>query len=61
MTPTKKKTTAKKSDKRLKMDNTKFKSLQHFERYTRFYIKATIIQEIEGHFHSKLFSGQRLG
>ena len=31
--PTKKKTTAKKSDKRLKMDNTKFRSLQHFERY----------------------------
>ena len=43
--PTKKKTTAKKGDKRLKMDNTKFRSLQHFERYTQFYIKATIIQE----------------
>ena len=42
---TKKKTTAKKGDKRLKMDNTKFKPLQHFERYTQFYIKATIIQE----------------
>ena len=42
---TKKKTTAKKGDKRLKMDNTKFKSLQHFERYIQFYIKATIIQE----------------
>ena len=42
---TKKKTTAKKGDKRLKMDNTKFRSLQHFERYTQFYIKATIIQE----------------
>ena len=27
------------------MDNTKFRSLQHFERYTQFYIKATIIQE----------------
>ena len=27
------------------MDNTKFKSLQHFERYIQFYIKATIIQE----------------
>ena len=40
--PTKKKTIAKKGDKRLKMDNTKFRSLQHFE---RFYIKATIIQE----------------
>ena len=43
--PTKKKTTAKKGDKRLKMDNTKFRSLQHFKRYTQFYIKATIIQE----------------
>ena len=43
--PIKKKTTAKKGDKRLKMDNTKFRSLQHFERYTQFYIKATIIQE----------------
>ena len=43
--PTKKKTTTKKGDKRLKMDNTKFRSLQHFERYTQFYIKATIIQE----------------
>ena len=43
--PTKKKTTTKKGDKRLKMDNTKFRSLQHFERYTHFYIKATIIQE----------------
>ena len=43
--PTKKKTTAKKGDKRLKMDNTKFRSLQHFERYTQFYIKTTIIQE----------------
>ena len=31
--PTKKKITAKKGDKRLKMDNTKFRSLQHFERY----------------------------
>ena len=43
--PTKKKTTTKKGDKRLKMDNTKFKSLQHFKRYIQFYIKATIIQE----------------
>ena len=43
--PIKKKTTAKKGDKRLKMDNTKFRSLQHFKRYTQFYIKATIIQE----------------
>ena len=43
--PTKKKTTTKKSDKRLKMDNTKFRSLQHFERYRDFYLRATIIQE----------------
>ena len=43
--PTKKKTTAKKGEKRLKMGNTKFRSLQHFERYTQFYIKETIIQE----------------
>ena len=43
---TKKKTTAKKSDKKLKMDNTKFKSLQHFERYRDFYLRATIIQKI---------------
>ena len=43
--PTKKKTAAKKSDKRLKMDNTKFRSLQHFERYRYFYLRATIIQE----------------
>ena len=45
MTPTKKKTIAKKGDKRLKTDNTKFRSTHHFERYTRFYLKAPIIQE----------------
>ena len=45
MTPTKKKTTTKKGNKRLKMDNTKFRSPQHFERYTQFYLKAPIIQE----------------
>ena len=45
MTPTKKKTTAQKGDKRLKMDNSKFRSPQHFERYTQFYLKAPIIQE----------------
>ena len=43
--PTKKKTIAKKSDKRLKMDNTKFRSLQRFKRYKDFYLRATIIQE----------------
>ena len=45
MTPTKKKTIAKKGDKRMKMDNTKFRSTNHFERYTQFYLKAPIIQE----------------
>ena len=45
MTPTKKKTTTKKGDKRLKMDNSKFRSIQHFERYKEYYITATIIQE----------------
>ena len=42
--PTKKKTTAKKCDKKQKMDNTKFMSLQHFERYRDFYLRVTIIQ-----------------
>ena len=42
---TKKKTTAKKGDKRQKMDNAKFKSLQRFERYRDFYLRATIIQK----------------
>ena len=45
MTPTKKKTIAKKGDKRLKMDNSKFRSTQHFKRYKEYYINATIIQE----------------
>ena len=45
MTPTKKKTTAKKGDKRLKMGNTKFRSTHHFERYWDFYLKAPLIQE----------------
>ena len=44
MTP-KKKTTTQKADKRKKMDNTKFRSTNHFERYNRFYLKASIIQE----------------
>ena len=43
--PTKKKTTTKKGDKRLKMDNTKFESTHHFERYRDFYLKAPFIQE----------------
>ena len=45
MTLAKKKTTTKKGDKRLKMDNTKFRSRQHFERYTQLYLKAPIIKE----------------
>ena len=45
MTPTKKKTTVKKGDKRLKMGNTKFRSTHHFERYWDFYLKAPLIQE----------------
>ena len=43
--PTKKKTTTKKCDKKQKMDNTKFMSLQHFERYRDFYLRVTIIQQ----------------
>ena len=43
--PTKKKTTAKKGDKRLKMANTKFRSTHHFKRYRDFYLKAPLIQE----------------
>ena len=45
MTPIKKKTIAKKGDKRLKMDNSKFRSAQHFERCKVYYMNATIIQE----------------
>ena len=44
MTP-KKNTIAQKANKRKKMDNTKFRSTKHFERYTQFYMKAPIIQE----------------
>ena len=44
MTP-KKKTTAHRTDKRKKMDNTRFRSTKHFERYNQFYEKAPIIQE----------------
>ena len=47
MTPslTKKKTPAKKSDKRLKMDHNLFRSVQHFERYRDSFLRGTIIQE----------------
>ena len=42
MTP-KKKTTAQCGDKRKKMENTRFRSTHHFERYNQFYEKAPII------------------
>ena len=41
----KKKTPAKKADKRLKMDYDLFRSVQHFERYKDSFIRGTIIQE----------------
>ena len=44
MTP-KKNTTAHKVDKRMKMDNTRFRSTKHFEKYNQFFAKAPIIQE----------------
>ena len=43
--PTKKKTPAKKADKRLKMDHNLFRLVQHFERYRDSFLKGTIIQE----------------
>ena len=43
--PPKKKTRAKKADKRLKMDSNMFRSVQHFERYKDSFMKGTIIQE----------------
>ena len=43
--PTKKKTPAKKADKRLKMDHNLFRSVQHFERYRDSFLRETIIQE----------------
>ena len=43
--PTKKKTLAKKADKRLKMDRSLFRSVQHFERYKDSFLRGTIIQE----------------
>ena len=45
LSPTKKKTPANKSNKRLKMDHNLFRSVQHFERYRDSFIKGTIIQE----------------
>ena len=43
--PTKKKTPAKKANKRLKMDHNLFRSVQHFERYRDSFFRGTIIQE----------------
>ena len=43
--PLKKKTLAKKADKRLKMEYDLFRSVQHFERYKDSFMKGTIIQE----------------
>ena len=42
-TSSKKKTPAKKVDKRMKMDNNLFRSVKHFERYRDSFIKGTII------------------
>ena len=42
--PTKKKTPAKKADKRLKMDHNLFRYVQHFERYRGSFLRGTIIQ-----------------
>ena len=44
-TPTKKKTFAKKANKRLKMDHNVFRFVQQFERYKDSFLKGTIIQE----------------
>ena len=41
----KKKTPAKKTDKRMKMDHNLFRSISHFERYKNFFLKVGIIQE----------------
>ena len=41
----KKKTIAHRANKMKKMDNTRFRSTKHFERYNQFYEKAPIIQE----------------
>ena len=43
--PTKKKTPAKKSDKRMKMDHNLFRPVHHFERYRDSFMRGTIIQE----------------
>ena len=43
--PLKKKTLAKKANKRLKMDYDLFRFVQYFERYKDSFMKETIIQE----------------
>ena len=60
--PPKKKTSAKKADKRLKMDYDLFRSVKHFERYKDSFMKGTIIQErfvdlvdLKRHIYSHLF------
>ena len=47
MTPSspKKKTLAKKADKRMKIDHNLFRFVPHFERYKNFFLRAGIIQE----------------
>ena len=45
LSPPKKTTPAKKANKRLKMDNDLFRSVQHFKRYKDSFMKGTIIQE----------------
>ena len=45
LSPTKKKTPAKKSDKMMKMDHNLFRFVHHFERYRDSFMKGTIIQE----------------
>ena len=45
LSPPKKKTPAKKADKRLKIDHNLFRSVQHFERYKDSFMKGTIIHE----------------
>ena len=45
LSPPKKKTLAKKADKRLKMDRDLFRSVQYFEKYKDSFMKGTIIQE----------------
>ena len=66
--PTKKKTPAKKTDKRLKMDHNLFRSIQHFERYKDSFMSGTIIQKrfvdlgnLKDTFITSCFLGQRMG